>query len=204
MIQNQSHDDERKSRVSTPADYDSSTLLRFAFGGSESCSSLRPFGCGCGASGCASFVVIPDFLAGAVVVAFGFFFTRTPFSDFLVSFLIIGGGAEDLLLAVVLLGADGVTGGGFAAFSRAATALFSSGRKVKLDLRNGDEHNKNTYCRKPSSSFPSDSWRSFSSCLCFSSTESRKSTSSSSRARNWFPEMRCHCHNIGGEMLEST
>lgn len=51
----------------------------------------------------------------------GFFFTSTPFKDFLLSFF----AATDAALGFGAGGAtvSGTTGGGFAAFSRAATAL---------------------------------------------------------------------------------
>lgn len=59
-----------------------------------------------------------------VAAGFVFFLTRTPFSDFLASFLICAAGG--LALVDVAVAADEVSiGEGFEAFSRAATALRS-------------------------------------------------------------------------------
>ncbi|KAI0080245.1 hypothetical protein K474DRAFT_292860 [Panus rudis PR-1116 ss-1] len=86
------------------------------------------------------------------------------------------------LAAVVAVVSVVFIGGGFVAFSRAATALCKSDISCALLRRH-----RETYSRKLWSSLPSISFRMRSSSRCFSRIESRKSTSSSSSARNWFP-----------------
>ena len=73
----------------------------------------------------------PDLLTGSIGMTtlffaiFGFFFTRTPFKDFFASRLTAG---AEMALGLLLVAVDvpsAAIGGGFAAFSRAATALFT-------------------------------------------------------------------------------
>lgn len=64
---------------------------------------------------------IVEGIALALPAGFVFFLTRTPLRDFLESFLTVG--AAELVLALGTGGAASGIGGGFAAFSRAATAL---------------------------------------------------------------------------------
>ena len=83
---------------------------------------------GCGSSafsgevvpvGLSAVFVLPE----GAVAGFVFFFTSTPLRDFFVSFLADWLEPEGLGLLVATGVGSELTGGGFAAFSRAATAL---------------------------------------------------------------------------------
>lgn len=105
----------------------SDTLRRFALDSASSFASasplfLRLFSCAVVDSA----FCLPFDIGGDAALGFGFFFTRTPFRDFLTSFF-AGRGAGGLVLLWSALD-DGtaaviVTGGLLAAVSRAATAL---------------------------------------------------------------------------------
>ena len=124
---------------------------------------------------------------------FVFFLTKTPLSDFFGSFLAAVTAAGFAFAGALLFAAAPaapIGGGLFAALSRAATALrwrqMAGGHGVEPRTRGHGERSM-TYSLKCLSSSPSISLRRRSSSRCFSSTESRKRTSSSSSARNWFP-----------------
>lgn len=97
-------------------DSESASLRRFVCRGSSS-SSLDFSG---DFSELAPFAIVEG-VALALPAGFVFFLTRTPLRDFLESFFTVG--AAEIVLALGTGGAASGIGGGFAAFSRAATAL---------------------------------------------------------------------------------